>query len=573
MSAGPFRDASLSAVVSPLSLDLFAVARAGDHQPRHQSGELALSGRVVARAAARRQPDLRVAALLALLPFDRGSEQLGAALGEAGLLDAVEAMARLEAHLAGCRQRVLAALDALPPETPPAGIESPMASDSQGWAALTRSHRASSVATRCGMSPYLGSLALRRSATLVPGGLFDAVGAAMESGALSPAKAELIADELMDLDDPLLARDIVAAVLPTARTLGVGRLRDAIRAEVACAREAETCAAHEGAVGLREVSRPQEVGAGLASLTVIGPSSEIAHLWALTDRAARAAAPHAPDESIRSLRFDALIALICRGSASPETSAPTRVAGIAPASSRSSGRESDSWPGPERGAAINVVVGIGTLLGADDQPAELNGLGLIDARTARQLAADPTGTWRRLLVDDDGRLVSRSRAYRPPPTMAALILARDRTCRFPGCRRTRLDIDHIIEHDRGGPTEPSNLAGLCRTHHNLKTHGLWDYRIDPETGDAHWADRHGHAAIQPANRYRLPRHRGIELAMDRARARRASVMKARAGRYVSRATSAGHAPVLPDEDAHVHAPSGPSSAGPRAQELNDDPPF
>jgi hypothetical protein len=50
--------------------------------------------------------------------------------------------------------------------------------------------------------------------------------------------------------------------------------------------------------------------------------------------------------------------------------------------------------------AINVTVPISTLLGRDNQPAHLDGYGPITAALARRLAADPTGTWRRLVTDD-----------------------------------------------------------------------------------------------------------------------------------------------------------------------------
>ncbi|MDT0276556.1 HNH endonuclease [Blastococcus goldschmidtiae] len=48
---------------------------------------------------------------------------------------------------------------------------------------------------------------------------------------------------------------------------------------------------------------------------------------------------------------------------------------------------------------------------------------------------------------------------------------RDRTCRHPGCGQPagRTDADHVLPHDRGGPTSCHNLCCLCRTHHRLKT--------------------------------------------------------------------------------------------------------
>jgi hypothetical protein len=65
--------------------------------------------------------------------------------------------------------------------------------------------------------------------------------------------------------------------------------------------------------------------------------------------------------------------------------------------------------------AINVTVSLGTLLGCDDQPAHLDGYGPITAALARRLAADQTGSWRRLVTDENGRLLDYGRkTYRPP---------------------------------------------------------------------------------------------------------------------------------------------------------------
>src|SRR6201996_5663138 len=55
----------------------------------------------------------------------------------------------------------------------------------------------------------------------------------------------------------------------------------------------------------------------------------------------------------------------------------------------------------EHGArpTVQVTVALSTLLGGDEQPGELAGHGPIPASVARRIAADPTGTWRRLITD------------------------------------------------------------------------------------------------------------------------------------------------------------------------------
>jgi hypothetical protein len=43
------------------------------------------------------------------------------------------------------------------------------------------------------------------------------------------------------------------------------------------------------------------------------------------------------------------------------------------------------------------------------------------------------------------------------------------------------DRDHVIPHDRGGPTDCANLCCLCRSHHRLKTHARgWRFAMDPD---------------------------------------------------------------------------------------------
>ncbi|MEI4270185.1 hypothetical protein TEK04_00475 [Klenkia sp. LSe6-5] len=79
-------------------------------------------------------------------------------------------------------------------------------------------------------------------------------------------------------------------------------------------------------------------------------------------------------------------------------------------------------------------------------------------------------------------------AYRPTAAQYRYLRARDRHCRFPGCRQTALhaDADHVVPYDhhnpaRGGKTCVRNLVMLCRRHHLLKTHAPgWAFRLDPD---------------------------------------------------------------------------------------------
>jgi uncharacterized protein DUF222 len=144
--------------------------------------------------------------------------------------------------------------------------------------------------------------------------------------------------------------------------------------------------------------------------------------------------------------------------------------------------------------AINVTVSISTLLGCDEQPAHLDGYGPIPAALARRLAADPTGTWRRLVTDDTGQLIDYARrSYRPPANLTDHIIARDHTCRFPGCRRpARLcDLDHAEPFGDGGATNSHNVEALCPRHHNGKHHAGWRVKHRPD-GTHEWSSPTGH---------------------------------------------------------------------------------
>ena len=76
----------------------------------------------------------------------------------------------------------------------------------------------------------------------------------------------------------------------------------------------------------------------------------------------------------------------------------------------------------------------------------------------------------------DGESQERQ-TYRPSARTAALVRLRDRTCRFPGCRRRAraCDLDHTVPFPHG-PTAPCNLACLCRSHHRAKHRGGWRVR-------------------------------------------------------------------------------------------------
>lgn len=71
--------------------------------------------------------------------------------------------------------------------------------------------------------------------------------------------------------------------------------------------------------------------------------------------------------------------------------------------------------------------------------------------------------------------------YRPCTRLAALVRARDRRCRFPGCTVAAVfcDLDHVRPWP-DGPTREENLICLCRRHHRIKQRTGWRATVTPD---------------------------------------------------------------------------------------------
>jgi hypothetical protein len=152
-----------------------------------------------------------------------------------------------------------------------------------------------------------------------------------------------------------------------------------------------------------------------------------------------------------------------------------------------------------RPITISVAIDLPTLLGLAENPGQLAGYGAIPASVARRLAAD--GNWQRFVSDPTtGNLLDFGREkYTPPQELVDYLLARDRVCRFPGCRRTgqSSDIDHAQSWETGGETNPANLGLLCRRHHRMKTHGGWSLESNPD-GSCLWKSPKGKTFFVPS---------------------------------------------------------------------------
>jgi len=152
---------------------------------------------------------------------------------------------------------------------------------------------------------------------------------------------------------------------------------------------------------------------------------------------------------------------------------------------------------------VLVTVPVLTLLGRGEAPGNLDGYGPIDPATARELAAHAPSFTRLLIHPVSSAILDFDRTtYVVPADLKLAVRLRDGTCRAVGCDRParRSDLDHTEEWQHGGPTSLSNLACLCETHHNVKSHTRGRMENLPG-GDIRWTMPSGRTYLtHPATR-------------------------------------------------------------------------
>ena len=353
---------------------------------------------------------------------------------------------------------------------------------------------------------------------------------ALAEGAISTAHANVIARESAPLiyggaDKAVIAK-IEAKALASAEFSTPNQIAVAIRKAVAQASPQELEERFNSAREERKVlCYPERDGMSTISALLTAPDARLI----MRSLEKRISEIKDLSKSADQRRADAFVELLTRenielnraarvGRSIPESSS----AGSSTTDSYSSGRssmdsaisghgaqpntsQSDASLSPQKtfpkksAMTINVIVDLPTLLGLADNPAELSGYGAIPASLARELAT--SNQWRRFITDPiSGELLECGRErYQPPDALIDFINARDKTCRFPGCRRSAelSDIDHAIPWDKGGETNPENLGALCRRHHRLKTHGGWKITSNPD-GSCTWKSPYGREYFIPA---------------------------------------------------------------------------
>jgi hypothetical protein len=348
--------------------------------------------------------------------------------------------------------------------------------------------------------------------------------AALSAGEISSQHATVIARESSEAIRRGLAPEKLQALENAALTFSefhtpaqVGfKIRHLIAAMSPQEFELAAVAATEG----RKVFLAPESN-GMATITAYLAATDAQVVMMAIEKIAKSARINLPGEKLDGLRADALVYMakeVFRVKEEPPTSGARSTSfktgpGVSVTDDGSTFSSSDanskygnslsetltqpSKPIAEdrhhrRLAMLNITLDLQTFLGLADNPGHLESYGSIPSSLARELAGD--AKWRRFITQPlTGELLDVGReSYLPSQHLVDFIRARDRTCRFPGCRQPggRADIDHATSWETGGETNRSNLGLLCRRHHRMKTHQGWDLESYPD-GSCLWKSPEG----------------------------------------------------------------------------------
>lgn len=302
---------------------------------------------------------------------------------------------------------------------------------------------------------------------------FPATAASFGAGRISQAHVRIIMDAGDQIEDAESRARYEAIVVARAETESPNRLRPFAAQTAERFRETSFMERHREARERRGTS-VRGCDDGMSELVIFGPSAIIngmhdrATQMALKVKAENArvakqtdaaADDFADQRSLSQLRMDVLADLVLTGT-------PT-------------GHETEDGLLGEIRAHVDITVPALTLTDPDEvaSPAHLEGIGPVDPATARILTANAPGFDRVFTHPASGMVLGVDR-YRPSAEMRRYLRARDRRCRFPGCRLlARLcDDDHTIDHALGGATTLANLADFCRRHHVTKHQTPWKVR-------------------------------------------------------------------------------------------------
>ncbi len=338
--------------------------------------------------------------------------------------------------------------------------------------------------------------------TLASGlGRLPATEEALGLGQITVAKAQVLSRALGVLPRQVAAA-IEARVLPRAARMGTAALRREVAREI---HAVDPAAAAERAEVAREERHvrlyPSGVDDAMAWIVAYLPAETAAAIDAVLTGIARTARTQpGEDRGTCALRADAFAAAILDADA-PAADAPAGAAGAAGATAvagaagvragKAGARVRRVGPGDTVGM-VHLTVSAATLLGADEDPGWIPGVGPVTAAVARALAADMR--WVRILTDPrTGALLEHgATVYTPSAGVARHVRTRDARCVAPWCDRPAqdCDLDHTTPFP-AGPTTPDNLGALCRRDHRIKHETAWQL-TQPRPGHFTWVSPTGH---------------------------------------------------------------------------------
>jgi hypothetical protein len=420
--------------------------------------------------------DIEVAELLLAIP---GYKTLGEliqinprSLGESGKLDYLAALDRQESWICALKQEALVA------------IAGEVADETGGIFGAVDDEEREDVATALRLSPTTAQNRIDVARVLV-GHLPNTI-SALATGEISAAHATVIAKETAAAIRNGLSEDAVFRVEQTALAHAEfhtpGQVATKVKTTIAKLAPEEFEEIVDRARDSRRVSCYPEAD-GMATVVAILPAEDAQTVM----KSIEAFILKRNQEDEVDAEWSMLSADMKRADA------------LTFIASQALGAMADDVRPHRRPISISVAVDLPTLLGLAENPGQLAGYGAIPASVARKLAAD--GTWQRFVSDPTtGNLLDFGREkYIPPQELVDFLLARDRTCRFPGCRRSGqlADIDHAHSWESGGETNPANLGLLCRRHHRMKTHGGWKLKSNAD-GSCTWESPVGKQFFVPA---------------------------------------------------------------------------
>ncbi|WP_375504007.1 DUF222 domain-containing protein, partial [uncultured Jatrophihabitans sp.] len=321
-----------------------------------------------------------------------------ATLSASDRIDTLEGLARLRAWADAQEQHLLAAMAG--PGDPPRTLRDPTL--------VAKQYVREEIACVLRLAPGTVNARLHIAGELVRR-LPDTLDA-LERGVIGLPYARCLAEAVNALPDAA-ATLVEKRVLPAAGGQTLRAFREAVaRAVISVDPRTADEQYHDALEDRRVQARTLDHGMGAvhAELSADAVQAIMTRVQAAADAANAADDERTADQR----RADAFVALVM---------------GQDPASAA-------TWQG--RRPTVQVSVALSTLLNLDDEPGDLDGYGPVPAQLARRMAADPSGTWRRLVIDPLGGVIDVGRtAYEPPQDLAEHVIARDRICRFPGCRR------------------------------------------------------------------------------------------------------------------------------------------